>query len=100
MLTEQQIAAQADFLRAKLFFAQFRAEREHLAGQLSRQAETLSAATARRSDEQARAARGAIRFIESNIRQIDRVLGVSSGDFPMRLLDEFGQRGLCVAFHE
>ena len=82
MPTEQQIAAQADFLQAKQFFAQFRAEREHLAGQLSTQVTKLSAGTAGQSDEEVRSVRGAIRYLEANIRQLDRMLEGIERRFP------------------
>ena len=79
---EQQIAAEADCLQAKLFFAQSRAEREDLAQQLARQLKTLTAATMGLSAEDASAVRRAIRLIESNIRQIDRMLEGIERRFP------------------
>lgn len=82
MLSAQQIAAQADFLQAKRFLAQLRAEREHLAGQLSMQVTKLNTGPSRLSDEEARSLRGAIRYLEANIRQLDRMLEGLERRFP------------------
>lgn len=79
MRSDELVAAEADLRQAKAFCAQFRADRDELARRLSRHVKALTLAT---TADGSAAARRQIRNVESELRQIDRMVEGLERRFP------------------
>lgn len=77
-----QIAAEADLSQARAFAAQFTAQRRDLEEQLSRHVQSLTAANQVGDSRGAAAARRSIRDVETDLRDIDRILETIERRFP------------------
>lgn len=82
MRSLEQIAAEADLMQARAFAAQFTAQRRDLEQQLNRHTESLAAADQVGDSRGAAQARRSIRDVETDLRDIARMLETIEHRFP------------------